>query len=221
MPTSAHGQESEAPPRARLLDSAERLFAERGFGPASVRDITSAAGCNIAAVNYYFKGKDGLYQEVFRRRLAALRENRIASIRRALEGRNGSVALEDVLRTFADAFVEPFVSGGEARYLLTLISREMIEPHLPREMFRRELADPVREVTREALARIVPGITEHDAELCTQSLVAQLTHLLTTRRMIYSGATTAPLASWLDEVTAHIVRFTAAGIRSYAAGGTR
>jgi AcrR family transcriptional regulator len=172
-------------------------------------------------VNYYFNGKKGLYQEVFRRRLAALRENRIVSIRRTVGRTDGTTTLEDVLRAFTEAFVEPFLVHGDARHLLALISREMVEPHLPREMYRKELAEPVRQVTREALARVVPGISDHDAELCTQSLVAQLAHLLTTRRMLDDDAETFPTRAWLDEVTAHIVRFTAAGIRSYVPGDNR
>ncbi|MHC4352523.1 MAG: TetR family transcriptional regulator, partial [Planctomycetota bacterium] len=42
--------------RGRLLDSAEQLFAERGFDGTSIRDLAAAAGCNIASVNYYFGG---------------------------------------------------------------------------------------------------------------------------------------------------------------------
>ena len=50
--------------RQRLLDAAERLFAERGFNKVSVRDICREAGANVAAVNYYFRDKWGLYREV-------------------------------------------------------------------------------------------------------------------------------------------------------------
>jgi len=69
--------------RERLLDAAERLFAEHGFRAASVREITVAAGCNLAAVNYHFGGKLNLYREVFARRLRALRERRIAGVRQS------------------------------------------------------------------------------------------------------------------------------------------
>ena len=40
--------------RNRLLDAAEALFCENGFEGVSVRELTAAAGCNLAAVNYYF-----------------------------------------------------------------------------------------------------------------------------------------------------------------------
>src|SRR5207253_10208074 len=50
--------------RQRLLDAAARLFAERGFNKVSVREICKEAGANVAAVNYYFRDKWGLYREV-------------------------------------------------------------------------------------------------------------------------------------------------------------
>src|SRR5688500_20384695 len=73
--------------RERLLDAAEKLFAEQGFHSASVRDITREAKCNIASVNYHFGGKSNLYREVFLRRLRDLRERRLARIAELRGGR--------------------------------------------------------------------------------------------------------------------------------------
>jgi len=44
----------------RILDAAQKLFAEKGLDATSVRDITTAAECNVAAVNYHFGGKENL-----------------------------------------------------------------------------------------------------------------------------------------------------------------
>ena len=52
----------------RLLEKAEILFAHKGYHAISVREITSAAQCNMAAVNYHFNNKKNLYMEVFRSR---------------------------------------------------------------------------------------------------------------------------------------------------------
>ncbi len=51
----------------RILDAAELLFAERGFSETSLRQITSQAGVNLAAVNYHFGSKNALIQAVFAR----------------------------------------------------------------------------------------------------------------------------------------------------------
>ena len=53
----------------RILDQAERLFAEQGFNDTSLRAITSAAEVNIASVNYHFGSKKNLIQAVFNRYL--------------------------------------------------------------------------------------------------------------------------------------------------------
>src|ERR1700741_2365822 len=53
--------------RSRLLQAGARLFAERGFARVTVRDICTKADANVAAVNYHFGGKDGLYQAVMRK----------------------------------------------------------------------------------------------------------------------------------------------------------
>ena len=54
--------------RDRILDTAEELFAQNGYYAVSVRQITAAAECNLAAVNYHFGNKKNLYLEVFRSR---------------------------------------------------------------------------------------------------------------------------------------------------------
>ena len=52
--------------RAAILDAAKKLFAERGFDAATVRDICTEAGANIALVSRYFGSKSELYAEVCR-----------------------------------------------------------------------------------------------------------------------------------------------------------
>ncbi|MGQ9671001.1 MAG: TetR family transcriptional regulator, partial [Desulfosoma sp.] len=47
--------------RARLLDAACDVFAEKGYRGARLADICRRAGANIAAVNYHFGDKASLY----------------------------------------------------------------------------------------------------------------------------------------------------------------
>lgn len=62
--------------RDRLLDAAERLFAENGIAETPVRSITAEAGANVAAINYYFGSRDGLFQAVVARRLEPFDQKR-------------------------------------------------------------------------------------------------------------------------------------------------
>lgn len=64
--------------RDRIIDVAGRLFAERGYDGVSVREITKAAGANLAAVGYHFGGKEDLFGEVIKRKTEALRQIGVA-----------------------------------------------------------------------------------------------------------------------------------------------
>ena len=207
--------------RNRLLATAERFFAEKGFDGTSVRDITTAAGCNVAAVNYHFGSKENLYREVFRHRLAALRDLRIRRIREAMSG-DHPPTLEGVIQAFTMAFLEPLVEPGEGRLLVELWGREMLEPRLPRELFRREMLNPVRDALVGALLAVEPGLGPEAASMAVFSLVSQLVqvvHLAHVGRR--HGLTTQD--PWnpenLDRMARHIVRFTAGGIRALRSGG--
>ena len=59
----------------RLIDVAEALFCEQGYNNTSVRELAAAADCNLAAVNYYFGGREKLYMEVWRRLLKKMIES--------------------------------------------------------------------------------------------------------------------------------------------------
>ncbi len=80
----------------RILDSAEILFAERGFAETSLRTITSAAGVNLAAVNYHFGSKKALIQAVFVRFTDPL-VDALHDRLHELEARGGESSLEELL----------------------------------------------------------------------------------------------------------------------------
>ena len=215
MPTTHNPSHIEqgAQTRQRLLDVAETLFAEFGFAATSVRDITSSAACNLAAVNYHFRGKRNLYLEVFRRRLAELRDRRIASIS---EARSGVGSLEAVLGAFAAAFLEPLVDRGRGRLLMALLTREMLDPQLPPELFKSEFIEPVHQVLVETLMATTPGLTPRSARACALEIVGQLLQVAQREgRARLDPAWEAGLPP-LPEMVAHIVRFSAAGVRASA-----
>jgi AcrR family transcriptional regulator len=192
--------------RERLLDTAERLFAERGFRSASVRDITSMASCNIASVNYHFGGKQALYREVFLRRLRDLRARRLAGIEQARATRP---SLERLLAGFASAFVDPLVAEGAGQLWVKLVGQELIDPQLPPETFRAEMIDPVQNALADAMLEVSQGMERDDALLATQAFVGQLLHLINLQRCD-GWVVHRDLASLIE----HTVRFTAAGARS-------
>ena len=68
---------ADAGTKSRILDAAEQLFMEHGFEATSMRQLTTAAGVNLAAVNYHFGTKEELFQAVLTRRLDPMNQERI------------------------------------------------------------------------------------------------------------------------------------------------
>ncbi|MEA3193077.1 MAG: hypothetical protein QOD26_1410, partial [Betaproteobacteria bacterium] len=116
--------------RTRILDAAEELFMQHGFGGTSMRHLTSNAGVNLAAVNYHFGSKDALIEAVFRRRLDPLNAARIAQLD-ALEAEAGGRPIEP--EALIRAFISPGLSmtedtKGGGRNFTRLLGRTYTEP---------------------------------------------------------------------------------------------
>lgn len=96
--------------RARILDAAERLFAERGFDGASIRDIARAAKVPPGLVHHHGGGKEELFRQVVARRAEELSALRL----RALETQKaqGPVTLAAVLGCFFAPYVRQAREGG-------------------------------------------------------------------------------------------------------------
>jgi AcrR family transcriptional regulator len=93
--------------RTAILAAAERLYADRGFGDVTLRDIVAEANVNLAAVNYHFGSKDELIAELFVTRSLALNKERLRELREAEEAGNGRADIADILR----ALVGPTLRG--------------------------------------------------------------------------------------------------------------
>jgi len=200
--------------RDRLLDAAEELFCEHGFEGSSIRDIAASADCNIASVNYYFGGKEKLYEEVWRRHLIPMRDARIASIENVMSQSEGQPRLEELLRSFADTFVGPMVEKS-ARQLGILMAREWIDRRLPANMFFDDVIKPTMSAMHKALVKTCPGLDESKVPLVVLSIAGQLVQLAHIKTMFEQISDSGLPIFNLAEAIDHIVKFSAAGIRAY------
>ncbi len=120
----------QADTRERILDAAEHLFMTHGYDGTSMRQITGEASVNLAAVNYHFGSKESLMQEVFRRRLDGLNEERMVALDR-LEAEAGAQAVKPSL--IVDAFFGTLLRMAEdesrgGMTFLRLLGRTLTEP---------------------------------------------------------------------------------------------
>ncbi|MBA3032256.1 MAG: TetR family transcriptional regulator [Gammaproteobacteria bacterium] len=146
--------------RERILDAAERLFTENGFDGTSMRQITGAAGVNLASVNYHFGSKEALMREVFRRRLAWLNTERLRVLDE-MEKKAGDKPLKpsQIVEGFFGTLLS--MAQDESRggvTFLRLLGRTLTDPA---DFIRTFLADEYQEVVeryKAALFKALPNV---------------------------------------------------------------
>src|SRR5438477_11014004 len=85
----------------RIMDAAERLFADHGFEGTSIRDIVDAAKVNLAAVHYHFRSKEALLEAVLTRRISLVNDARLQRLAAAEAAAAPELpSVEDLLRAF-------------------------------------------------------------------------------------------------------------------------
>jgi AcrR family transcriptional regulator len=196
----------------RLLDTAEQLFAQKGFDATSIRDITNHAECNVAAVNYHFHSKQNLYTEVFRRRMTAMRDVRLAAIESVMSQTPPEPTLTELIRAFATAFLEPLLDKTTGQTFLKLIVREMNDPRLPKDMFVKEIVTPTLTSLGQALTKLCPHLDQKQITLSTFSIVGQLIHVIRIRETSEMGDFAGLNTPGLSELIDHIVEFSTTAI---------
>src|SRR5271166_6534149 len=82
--------------KTRILDAAEKLFGEKGFDATSLRDITTEADVNLAAVNYHFQSKESLIEAVILRGAGPVNDRRLAM----LEATGPKASVEQIVEAF-------------------------------------------------------------------------------------------------------------------------
>lgn len=155
--------------KARILDTAEKLFGLNGFEATSLRDITAEAQVNLAAVNYHFQSKDSLIDAVIARRIEPVNRKRIEMLEAA--GPNPSV--EEILR----AFLAP-VLDQDLGSVVPLLGRMLSDPtQFVERVFRKYLA-PISQRFQEALHVALPELPPAELLWKTHFTVGVMTHVM-------------------------------------------
>jgi AcrR family transcriptional regulator len=195
--------------RSRLLEVAGELFADVGYQKATVREICRRAGTNIAAVNYHFGDKLGLYSEV------------IASVLGWAKQYGWSQPAgppEEQIRAFVGTYLYGLFGGGMPSWGPRLVMREMGQAGPVLNRVIDEVTRPVEKRLRSAVAAMMKRPADDDrVRLCVQSLVGQCLHYQHARAVIQElWPEFWKKPGRIDELVDHISLFTLAGIRGFA-----
>jgi AcrR family transcriptional regulator len=200
----------------RILDVAETRFADHGFVATSLRDITSDAGVNIAAVNYHFGSKEALLAAVLERRIAPVNRERLELLDEAEAAANGGAAdLEALVRALlAPPFRRRLVVEGGAVKFLQLAGRIHSEPHAQaRAIFLAQFGEVIRRFV-PAFRKALPRVPEEEVSWRLLFIMGAMAHTMMSTHMFDVLGCRQP--SDTEELLEALVQFAVAGIKTPA-----
>jgi TetR/AcrR family transcriptional regulator, regulator of cefoperazone and chloramphenicol sensitivity len=196
--------------RARLLHAAARLFAERGYARVTVRDICKKARANVAAVNYHFGGKDGLYRAVMRHAMETMQ----ATTEAASEAGRGLPAAARI-RAYVSVFADRLLAVHQETWIHQLMLREMSDPTPALEMVAEEVLKPRMAYLTGAIAELLHCAPDDPRVLrCALSVTCQFNSMLWTKAVAKLLDAEAGVPGSIDEIAEHIARFSLGGMKA-------
>ena len=205
--------------KQRILDAAERLFADHGFPATSMRDITNEADVNLAAVNYHFGSKEALLIAVIERTAAPINRDRLERLD-ALErdAGGGPVDVEALIRAFLAPMFDRWSLWGKSEpKILKLVGR--IHAEVDQELRAKFIRQFDTVFARYAVAfqRSLPELQAGDVHWRMLFLVGSMAHTMTWAASIIGTDPRARREP--SEILEALVRFAADGMSAPAPQG--
>lgn len=214
---------ADADARTRLLEAALNLFSRRGFEGTSVRELAAAAGVNLAAVNYYFGGKEGLRHQALRYGFMPMAELRLdmEGLLAEVQSKGTMAAAERGVREFVRLFVMNLVVA-DARCMI-LYQREKLAPSAAIEEIIREFFTPFGKTLSGIVSVAVPGAPQALVGLSVYSIISQCAHMRDAiPAMKFFSGRDPRNPETLRAITEHIAEFSIQALRglrkAYARG---
>jgi AcrR family transcriptional regulator len=159
--------------RARLMDAALNLIAERGEEGVTLRELTDAAEANVAAVSYHFGSLGSLCEAAIEEALERYLDAQQAAV--------GALGAESTLEDLAAAFARPMMralsSGGRDLAVMRIVARSGIDP--PRGWDRLDASfDQIRADCLRVLKANVPGVKGKELDFRTRAVAGMLNWLV-------------------------------------------
>lgn len=199
--------------KAHILEAAGAIFAEKGFGRATGKEIAERAGTNSAAVNYYFGGIDGLYAEIL-----VEAHHRVLSyeIIRTISETPGSPA--EKLSLFIDRAFRSVLVPGADNWPLRVLGREMLHPSSAFPVLLQREILPKKEIILTFISRILDVPADHPAVVRSLlGLIAPFALLLLGSARILEQTAPPQTFSDTEAVVRHFQTFILGGLAAIRA----
>ncbi|GAB2952208.1 TetR/AcrR family transcriptional regulator [Nonomuraea fastidiosa] len=187
--------------REALLDTAERLFAERGVGEVSARQISEAAGqANNFAVGYHFGSKAGLVRAIVRRYTYDMERRRLRLL--------AEIGESEELRDWISCLVRPATDHLEALGVPSVraqcIAQINTVPAMRQIVIDESVATPSMQASLAGMFRLLPGLSEETRRDRSDMSRLLLVHALAERERALNEGAPLSRATWDDAATSLI-----------------
>ena len=201
--------------KTRILDAAERNFAEHGFRAASLRTIIADAGVNLAAVHYHFGSKEALIEAVFARRIQPLNQKRLALLDEIeCKAKGSRLPLEKIIQAFLTPALHLATDRKMGPVAMRLFGRTIAEPGEEMQTLLKTQFSNVFQRFLEAFSRALPNVPKDVLCWRMHFLIGSMAHLLCMGPLIKQISNGLCDASDTDLVLKQLVRFVAAGLKA-------
>lgn len=194
------------PTRDKLIEAAGRVFAEQGYRAATVREICQQAGANIAAVNYHFRDKLGLYTEVLRQSVCAAHMDRA----RAVLDQNTSP--QEKLRALIRVRMQSLRGADLPDWHFRIVAHELAAPTPALPLVIDEALLPIHSRMLEIVGSILKLPSgDEKTRLCVYSVIGQMVLYALAQPVLgrlWPGLKMTP--AQLDRIADHIANFSLA-----------
>jgi AcrR family transcriptional regulator len=202
--------------RERILTAAAEIFGVRGYRAATTRQIAEKAGVNVAAINYHFKGKLGLYTEVLETLLREGFDRYPAAMGLGPEA-PATQRLEAFVRSFCYRLLGPEGWGGyhgKAR----LIVKEMADPSPAlAEVVARHIQPHKQMLVGIVQELLGPGVAPRTAVACALSIVGQCIYYAMAEPLLTLLVPDQQrVEARIEELVDHVVVFSLGGMEKIA-----
>lgn len=208
---SSAGTDSSASTRTALIAAAAPLFAEQGFEATRIRDIADKARANVAAINYHFGSKMGLYQAVMK----AQAEQMIANFPLQTED-VAKASPEERLKWLVRNILRRVLGSTEKERPTRMCIREFVEPTEALDYLVKEIVSSQHAITRSVVEAVAEReLSEDELSRMAISLVSQCFYYALAEPMLTRLGVKIPRTEEeIDVLAAHITQFSLAGIRA-------
>lgn len=173
------GRPGGAESRARILDAAGELFADRGIDGVSTRELAKKANVNIGAINYHFGGKEALYHETLETLLEdtgpIFRDIVDELYRRLTAAKGAKRKLTDLTHWYVRAMFRAVLGNARAHWQMAFLLREFHNPSQEFPRLLQEKIDPMHNAVGVLIGEALGTEPDSpDVKLKTLALINQI-----------------------------------------------